>query len=161
MSRLLKAALGVSLGASLAACATAPAPGPAPVVAPAKLGPPPPPQFRLILPLRAGGDVGAESRVDVLMVHDAAAGARLKALSAPQWFSQREALLKELSVSVTPKALRVGPGQGGNYVFMAYEPTQEVVIFADGPQTAVVRQTDTVNYRLALTISAQMLAQAP
>jgi hypothetical protein len=161
MSRLLKAALSMSLGASLAACATAPAPIAAPAAAPAKLGPPPPPQFRLILPVRAGGDVVSESRIDVLMVHSAAATAKLQALTPPQWFAARDALLKELSVSVTPKALRIGPGQGGNYIFMAYEPTQEVIVFADGAQSAVVRQTETVNYRLALTISAQMLAQAP
>jgi hypothetical protein len=92
---------------------------------------------------------------------NAAAAERLQALTPPQWFAEREALLKELSVSVTPKALRIGPGQGGNYVFMAYEPTRDVVIFADGAQSAVVRQTENVNYRLALTISAQMLAQAP
>jgi hypothetical protein len=160
MNKLARTIAGVSLGATLAACATAPAPSPAVAPAAPVARVPPPPQFRLMLPLRAAADLGIEQRVDVLMVHDVSVARRLEALPGKDWFAQRDTLLKEIGRNATPKALRIAPGQGGNYVFFAYEPVVEVVVFSDGAAVPVVRRAETVNYRLALTIAGQSLASA-
>jgi hypothetical protein len=144
--------------ASLAACATSPVAPSAPIAAPAKPSkrlPPPPPQFRLDVPISAGPGLSQKTYVDVVMIHAPAAAEKLSGMTAGQYFSEREQILKKLGGDVQSQVIAVNPGFVATYRFWGYRDTDRVIVFADNvpAEKGVVWMTPQIKAQVRVSVS--------